>query len=64
MPTPNEALTHKITSRLTRCVEIEADRRGVHPKDFAELFADRLASMVSAQIETEPTGKIIEGTGG
>lgn len=64
MPTTNEALIHKLLCRLASNVEREADRRGVHPMDFAEVFADRLASMVSAQIETEPTGKVIEGAGG
>lgn len=55
MPTPTEALTHKIMSRLTRCVEVEAERREVHQMDFAEVFVDRLVVKVLAEIETEPT---------
>ncbi len=57
-----QELSTQRRERLSTIHLLAVAARGDSPA--AELFADRLASMVSAQIETEPTGKIIEGAGG
>lgn len=54
MPTSSEALTHKLLSRLTRKIEEEAERRGLHPMDFVEHVADSIVSAACARVEIDP----------
>lgn len=48
-----ERVQHKLWSRVATFVIREATERGMHPLDFAEVFADALMTTVMARLVTK-----------